>query len=142
VKPAAPVVVLAIAAVLLVGCVGRASFDEDVTFNDIEQVLSRGDLDVCTQSHDPDGHANQATATRTYDVALDCASDDHVRLIVDRFRDEEARDAAARQFEPLVRPRGDGTVWTLGPFTLFANGGRDDDVMESITDALDRAGAE
>ena len=32
-------------------------------------------------------------------------------------------------------------VWTWGPFTLFANGARDDDVMDRLTDALDDAGA-
>ncbi|MET0628555.1 MAG: hypothetical protein ABW033_08870 [Acidimicrobiia bacterium] len=140
-KPAAPVLVLAIAALLLVGCVGRASFDDDVTFSDVEQVLTHGTLDVCEQSRHPDGLANQATATRTYEIALDCSTDDSVRLVVDEFDDAEARDGAARQFEGLLRPRGDGTVWTWGPFTLFANGGRDDAVMDRITDALDEAGA-
>jgi hypothetical protein len=135
-------VALAIAAVLLAGCVGRASFDDDVTFSDVERVLRRGPLDVCDQVHQPDGLANQATATRTYEVALDCATDDRVRLVVDRFDDAQHRDGAARHFESLLRPRGDGVVWTWGPFTIFANGGRDDDVMESITAALDQAGAE
>ena len=61
---------------------------------------------------------------------------------VDRFDDAEARDGAARQFEALTRPRSDGVVWTWGPYTLFANGARDDAVMERITEALDQAGAQ
>lgn len=129
------------AAVLLAGCVGRADFGDGTTFADVERALGRGDLDVCTVSRDPDGLANQAVATRTYEVALDCASDDHVRLVVDRFDDAADRDGAAGQFEGLLRPRGDGAVWTWGPFTLFAGGARDDTVMERVTDSLDQAGA-
>ena len=63
-----------------------------------------------------------------------------MRVVVDRFDDVGHRDGAARHFESLLRPRGDGAVWTLGPFTLFANGGRDDDVMERLTTSLDDAG--
>lgn len=134
--------VCALALVVLVGCAGRAPFD-DRTFGDVERALADGDLSVCTRSSDPDGLANQALVTRTYVVALDCdgADDDRVRLVVDRFDDVEHRDGAARHFESLLRPRGDGVVWTWGPFTLFANGARDDDVMARVTDALDQAGA-
>jgi hypothetical protein len=106
----------------------------------------RPTLAVCAETTDRDGMANQAIATRTYVVAAHCTGaptpgDGSVRLVVDRFDDEGHRDGAARQFESLVRPRGDGAVWTWGPFTLFANGARDDDVMDRLSDALDDAGA-
>jgi hypothetical protein len=128
-------------ALLLGACSGRASFDEDVSFRDVERTLATGGLRRCGTTVHPDGLANQATASRTYVVAFDCDSDDTVRVVVDRFGDTEARDAAAQQFESAVRPRGDGAVWTLGPFTVFANGPRDDDVMDALTTALDDAGA-
>jgi hypothetical protein len=135
-------VLAGLAVAVLTACAGRAPFD-DTSFTDVERALVTGDLAVCSRSTNREGLANQAIATRTYVVALDCTddADGSVRLVVDRFDDAEHRDGAARHFESLLRPRGDGAVWTWGPFTLFANGARDDDVMESITDALDRAGA-
>lgn len=136
------VMTVGLAVAVLTACAGRAPFD-DTSFADVERTLTTGALAVCSRSVDRDGLANQAVATRTYLVAFDCddGTDDSVRLVVDQFDDAEHRDGAARHFESLLRPRGDGAVWTWGPFTLFANGARDDDVMESITDALDRAGA-
>ncbi len=103
--------------------------------------FEKGGLDVCAVARDPDGLANEAIDTRTYTVALDCDGGARVRLIVDRFDDVAARDGAAQQFEVRTRPRSDGVVWTWGPYTLFANGARDDDVMERLTEALDDAGA-
>jgi hypothetical protein len=130
---------------LLPACAGRAPFDDtDASrpgFGAVDRTLTADGLDVCDRTTDPAGLANQAVATRTYVVALDCGTDDVVRVLVDRYHDEDDRDGAARHFESLLRPRGDGAVWTWGPFTLFANGGRDDDVMERLTMSLDRAGA-
>jgi hypothetical protein len=131
--------------VVVTACAGRAPFDDPEAsgpgFAAIEQALTADGLAVCGRSTDPNGLANQAVATRTYSVALDCERGDPVRVLVDRYDDVAHRDGAARHFESLLRPRGDGAVWTWGPFTLFANGGRDDDVMERLTTSLDRAGA-
>ncbi len=131
---------LAFAAVLAVSCgAGRADFG-DQRLSDVRAALGTGDLDICSETRRPDGLANEAIETRIYTVAIDC-DEDRIRLTVDRFDDAEARDGAARQFEGLTRPRSDGVVWTWGPYTLFANGARDDDVMERLTDALHAAGA-
>jgi hypothetical protein len=133
---------LAALVVTAVACGSRADFGEDVSYREVARTLERGGLEVCRTRRDPEGLANEAASTRTFVLATDCRSDDRVRLIVDRFDDEDARDAAARNAEVLVRPRGDGVTWTWGPFTLHARGERDDAVMERITDALDEAGAE
>lgn len=125
---------------VLASCTDRASFGNE-TFADVERVLERGELEICSHTNHPDGLANQATASRTYVVALDCDGDDTVRMVVDRFDDAVDRDAAAQQFEVALRPRGDGAVWTYGPFTVFANGGRDDAVMDALTASLDQVGA-
>ncbi|MGZ8761722.1 MAG: hypothetical protein ACXW2Y_00180 [Acidimicrobiia bacterium] len=118
---------------------GRAEFGDE-QLSDVRGALGAGGLEICTETRDPDGLANEAIETRVYAVAIDCNAE-RVRLVVDRFDDADARDGAARQFEGLTRPRSDGVVWTWGPYTLFANGARDDDVMERLTTALDDAGA-
>jgi hypothetical protein len=130
-----------VALACLGACSGRASFSRGQSFADVERVVRRADLEICSTSRHPTGLANQATASRVYRIARSCPSDDVVRLVVDRFADATARDGAARQFEVLGRPRADGVVWTWGPFTLFAAVEHDDAVMNRLTDALDAAGA-
>jgi hypothetical protein len=132
---------LALVLLLTAGCSGRADFDEHVTFADVEGVVHDAGLSVCSVSHHPDGLANQAEASRTYRIGQECPSDDVVQLVVDRFADEADRDGAARQFEVLTRPRGDGVVWTWGPMTIFATAEHDDAVMDRLTAAFDEAGA-
>jgi hypothetical protein len=60
---------------------------------------------------------------------------------VDRFADAAARDASARRFEALVRPRGSGVVYTLGDTTVFVPGSGDDAVQDRLDGALRAAGA-
>ncbi len=133
---------VAVLAGVLAGCSGPAGFDERVGYRDIERTIARAGLEVCSVDRDPEGMANEATDSRVYEIAASCPSEDVVRLVVDRFDDEEARDGAARQFEVLSRPRGDGVVWTWGPMTLFATAEHDDAVMDRLSDALDEAGAQ
>lgn len=131
---------LAFATVLAASCgAGRADFG-DQRLSEVRSGLRSGGIEICSETRRPDGLANEAIETRIYTVAIDC-DDERIRLTVDRFDDAEARDGAARNFESLTRPRSDGVVWTFGPYTLFANGARDDVVMERLTDALDAAGA-
>ncbi len=133
-------VALALVVVAAAACgAGRADFG-DQRLADVRTALRTGDLEICSETRRPDGLANEAIDTRIYAVAIDCAGE-RVRVTVDRFDNVDARDGAARQFEALTRPRSDGVVWTFGPYTLFANGARNDDVMERLTDALDAAGA-
>ena len=87
-----------------------------------------------------DGLANQATASRVMLVGVDCHKG-VVSLVVDTFAKAADRDAAARNFESEVRPRGDGVVWTWGRFTIFAIAGREPTVMDRLTTALDRLSA-
>ena len=126
----------------LAACTDRASFDDRASFADIEDAITGGGLEICETADDDDGQANQATASRQYEVAFDCGSDDIVPVVVDEFGDAADRDAAARNFESQVRPRGYGAVWTYGPFTIFTFGERDDAVEEDLTDVLDELGAE
>lgn len=131
-----------LAAVVGIGaCTGRADFSSPRSFRDVERVVARAGLEICSTHPTRGGLANQARATRTYTIGQSCPSGDVVRLVVDRFPDATSRDGAARKFEVLTRPRGDGVVWTWGPLTLFATGEHDDAVMDRLTKALDAAGA-
>lgn len=73
-------------------------------------------------------------------VGIDC-HEGVVSLVVDTFANAADRDAAARNFESEVRPRGDGVVWTWGQCTIFAIAGREPAVMDRLTTGLDRLGA-
>ena len=131
---------VALGVIIALGCTARADFGSG-SFSDVRGALEAGELEVCRVIDGPGGLANGATATRTFVVAIDCTEGERTELVVDRFEAAYARDAAARQFEVVSRPRGSGVVWTLGPFTIFAGGGQDDEVLGKITDALDAAGA-
>lgn len=130
------------ALVLIAACGDRADFDTEASFSDVEDAITDGGLEICDAVNGDDGRANQAVESRQYEVAFDCDRDDTVPVDVDEFDDVDDRDAAARNFEVQVRPRGYGSVWTYGPFTIFTFGERDDAVEEQLTDILDELGAE
>jgi hypothetical protein len=133
----------AVAALILVAACGdRADFDTEASFDDIESAIIDGGLEICDTGNGDDGRANQAVESRQYEVADNCGGDDTVPVDVDQFDDRDDRDAAARNFEVQVRPRGYGSVWTYGPFTIVTFGERDDAVEEQLTDILDGLGAE
>lgn len=119
---------------------GHGAFD-DHTMHELTTAIGQGRLEVCSTSSHSNGFANQATSTRILFLAIDC-HDEVVTLIVDRFRNRDDRDAAARNFESQQRPLADGVVWTWGPFTIEAVGARDDAIMNRLTQVLDRIGAQ
>ncbi len=130
----------ALVAFSLVGCQSRAEF-EVRPIVDIERALRSRGLEVCTTLDNSKGLANQAASTRVLNVAIDC-HEEIVPLVVDRFRHERDRDGAARNFESMSRPHGDGVVWTWANFTISAFGPRDDRIIRRVTDAMDRLGAQ
>jgi hypothetical protein len=132
---------LVLTALAMAACTARAEFDER-SFEAIEPVLDSDGLHVCRTVETPDGLANQAVRSATYEVALDCAGEDSVDVVVDEYDSADARDAAIRGFEVQTRPRASGAAWTFGSTTVFVLGTADDDVFERITQALDALGAE
>ena len=136
-----PAVVLAglLAMVAAFGCQSGAAFDVRPIAG-IEGALRARGLAVCTTLDNSKGLANQAVSTRVLNVAIDC-HEEIVSLVVDRFRHARDRDAAARNFESINRPRSDGVVWTWANFTISASGPRDDQVIDRVTAAMDRLGA-
>lgn len=129
----------ALAVASLLGCQSRAEFDVR-PIADVEGALRSRGLAICTTLDNSKGLANQATSTRVLNVAIDC-HEEIVPLLVDQFRHARDRDAAARNFDSMNRPRGDGVVWTWANFTISAFGPRDDQVIDRVTDAMDRLGA-
>ncbi|MGY1690801.1 hypothetical protein [Geodermatophilus sp. SYSU D01105] len=117
----------------------RAPFG-DAGFAEVEDAVAGAGLQVCAVADEPDGLAVGAVASRAYEVAVDCG-DGAVTVVVDRFATAADRDAAARRFESLVRPRGSGAVTTLGSATVFLRGGADREAADRLEAALRAAGA-
>ena len=110
------------------------------SFPEAEAAFAAAGLQVCAAAEQPDGLAPAALVSRTYELAVRCPVDP-ARVVVDRFVDATDRDAAARRFEALLRPRGSGVVYTLGDMTIFVQGSGDHDVQERLDPALRAAGA-
>jgi hypothetical protein len=107
----------------------------------VENDVRAAGLVVCSRSDVPDPRGAAAVASRTLLVAVECASGETALVQVDQFADEQARDAAARSLEGLVRPRGSASVRTYGDLTITVRGTSDDAVAERLDAALIAAGA-
>jgi hypothetical protein len=118
---------------------GRAPFGGR-SFPEVEAAFGTAGLQVCSSAVRPDGLATRAVESRTYQLAVRCP-EQPTAVVVDRFATDADRDAAARQFESLGRPRGSGVVWTLGDTTVLLHGTGDRDVRARLGAALDAAGA-
>ncbi|MGY1604753.1 hypothetical protein [Geodermatophilus sp. SYSU D00815] len=106
----------------------------------VERAVRDAGLQVCSVVDEPDGLAPAALDSRAYEVAAGCPGD-AATVVVDRFATAEGRDAAARRFESLVRPRGSGVVLTAGDGTVLVQGAGDGDVRARLVAALRGAGA-
>lgn len=119
---------------------GRASFAGG-SFASIERALGSDGLRICQVTDEPGGAANQATASRQYDVAFDCSGGATAQVAVDEYAHRDDRDAAVRNLEVLARPRGSGVAYTYGRFSIYLFGASDDQVQDAVNDALRGAGA-
>jgi hypothetical protein len=142
IRIAVAVVVLAFLAALGVvqWAAHERSPDDTGSFPQVEAAFVAAGLQVCAAAEQPDGLAAAALVSRTYELAVRCPVEP-ARVVVDRFVDATDRDAAARRFEALLRPRGSGVVYTLGETTIFVQGSGDHDVQERLDPALRAAGA-
>jgi hypothetical protein len=133
------VCLLAVLALVQWGGHGRAPFGADAG-NLVEQAVRAADLRICSSVDAPDAAAAGAVAGRAYEIAAQCPGDT-ATVVVDRFDTAAGRDAAARRFESLVRPRGSGVVLTAGDGTVLVRGAGDRGVRERLVAALRDAGA-
>jgi hypothetical protein len=113
----------------------------------VERAVDAAGLQVCGTVDDPDGTVDDPDGTaatgaggRAYEVAVSCPGDT-ATVVVDRFGSAAARDAAARRFESLVRPRGSGVVLTLADATVFLQGSGDGEAGRRLRAALRAEGA-
>ena len=139
----AAVLVCLLAALAVVQWAGRSGADGGrASFADVERAVQDAGLEVCAEDTDPAGRAPGALESHSYELAVRCATgEDRAGATVDRFGSTADRDAAARRFESLVRPRGSGVVWTLGSTTVFLQGSGDRAVRDRLAAALRAAGA-
>ncbi|MEU2348464.1 hypothetical protein [Modestobacter sp. NPDC049651] len=139
----AAVLVCLLAALAVVQWAGRPRADDgSASFPEVERAVTDAGLEVCAEDDHPAGLAPGAVESRTYELAVRCAADGgRAGVTVDGFASTADRDAAARQFESLVRPRGSGVVWTLGRTTVFLQGSGDREVRDRLGRSLRAAGA-
>jgi hypothetical protein len=137
-------VVLVIMAVVVISLViaanKRAQFGRG-SFDNIEAALRTNSMKICATKDNPNGSANQSVETRQYDVALLCPSRNDAQVIVNEFGSRDDRDAAMRNIEVLVKPRGSGVAYTYAQFTVFVQGSSADSVQDRIDRALRAIGA-
>jgi hypothetical protein len=139
VRRAALIVPLLAGGAILAGC-GRDVY-RPASFAEVDAAVAGAGLRVCARE-DVSARAPGARAARRYDVGRACRpGSGRATLLVTEYDDAGARDAAARGLEVQSRPPASGAVWTLGPFTLAIGGERDGDVVDRLTDGLDRRGA-
>lgn len=136
--------VLVIAAALgLAACGGEPAFEKR-SFDDIGRALEGAGLELCDTTT-PDTLVENATAERSFDVALDCADRDQVTSVdVIAWPDQGARDEAIRRFEAQSRPssQNHGVQLAYGQFTIDVSGTRDEDVTSRVVDAMNTLGAD
>lgn len=134
-------VALALVLSVTVGWAGHERTSATGSFPQVEQAFVAAGLTVCAAVTAPDPSAPGALASRTYTLAVRCDSGDTATVVVDQFASAAERDAAARRFESLGRPRGSGVVYTLGDTTISVWGSSDTDVQRALAHGLLGAGA-
>ena len=79
---------------------------------------------------------------RSNGVKVDCSTGDDAAVTIDRFKQAEDRDAAARNFEVQARPRAGGAVYTVGPFAvLILPATSDDNITSRLNTVLKKLSA-
>ncbi len=122
-------------------CAATTPVPTSPSYDDIEQAVNDVGLKICASSMELDGIASLALDSRVFQVSTDCSASKFSQIVVDRFATTADRDSAADQFRVLTRPRPSGAVWVYGPFTVFAHGRTEDEVMHRLTEAMARLGA-
>ena len=102
-------------------------------------VLAAG-LEVCSVVDVPGGLPPASVGSRAYAVAAACPGD-AATVVVDRFASAADRDATARRFEGLLRPRSSGLVLTLHEATVLVQGAGHGEASRQLAEALRGVGA-
>lgn len=128
------------------------------SFAEVDAAVRAGGLVVCSAVPLADPPGTGALEARGFEVGsttagelsaegfgedsgMVCAPRATASMVVTRFADADARDAAARSLEGLVRPRGSAVVYTAGDLTILVRGGSEDAPLDRLDEALRGAGA-
>ncbi|WP_106282162.1 hypothetical protein [Geodermatophilus tzadiensis] len=106
----------------------------------VERAVTAAGLRVCATADVAHDLPGGSLGGRAYEVAATCPGA-AVTVVVDRFASPGARDAAARRFESLTRPRGSGAVLTVADATVLLPGTGDEDTRRRLRAALVGEGA-
>ncbi|MEX5718383.1 hypothetical protein [Geodermatophilus maliterrae] len=106
----------------------------------VERAVTAAGLRICEAADVDHDLPGASLGGRAYEVAASCP-DDATTIVVDRFASAGDRDAAARRFESLTRPRGSGAVLTLDDATVLLQGPGDEEPRRRLREALVVEGA-
>lgn len=147
-----------LAVLLVVQWAGRERADPaSLSFGDVEAAIRAGGLVVCSSRPVDDPSGAGALEARALEVGSSdageisaegqngeggqtCAPRAVAGVVMTRFADVDARDAAARSVEGVVRPRGSAALYTAGDLTLLVDGSSEDaprERLESVLAGLD-----
>ncbi|PWW23670.1 hypothetical protein JD79_02845 [Geodermatophilus normandii] len=106
----------------------------------VERAVAAAGLRTCDAADVARDLPGGSLGGRAYTLAASCPGD-AVTVVVDRFASAGDRDAAARRFESLSRPRGSGWVLTLADATVLLRGPGDEEPRRRLRVALIGEGA-
>jgi hypothetical protein len=106
----------------------------------VERAVRAAGLRICETADVAHDLPGGSLGGRAYTLAASCPGD-AASVVVDRFASAEDRDAAARRFESLSRPRGSGWVLTLDDATVLLQGPGDEEPRRRLREALIGEGA-
>ncbi len=106
----------------------------------LERAVGAAGLRICEAADVAHDLPGGSLGGRAYAVAASCPGAT-ATVVVDRFASADDRDAAARRFESLTRPRGSGWVLTLDDATVLLQGPGDEQPRRRLREALLGEGA-
>ena len=106
----------------------------------VERAVATAGLRICDVADVAHDLPGGSLGGRAYRVAPSCPGGT-ATVVVDRFGSAGDRDAAARRFESLARPRGSGEVLTLGDATVLLPASGDEEPRRRLRAALLGEGA-
>ncbi len=106
----------------------------------VERAITVAGLRICDAADVARDLPAGSLGGRAYTVAPSCPGE-AATAVVDRFASAGARDAAARRFESLTRPRGSGEVLILDDATVLLRGPGDEEPRRRLREALIGEGA-
>lgn len=128
------------------GC-ARSEFSKPAALEAYKEALAAKGLTVCAERDLDWKTVPGFVSGKQYDVEIDCVAFDAnkpgARVTVVQFADNDAREAALRNFETVYRRHiGSGVSYTNGPLVILIDGNQKDVVIALVRQALAETGAQ